>query len=96
MASTASTTRSSPLLVTVADAQTTRGCRLEETTGGAMLNAVTKQPFTLADACVARGAHVGYDPVGASAVRAAVRAFAEERLLQSRGTGSPASRRRAG
>ena len=72
----------SPLLVSVADAQTTRGCRLEETTGGAMLNAVTKQPFTLADACIARGAHVGYDPVGASAVRAAVRAFAEERLLK--------------
>ena len=71
-----------PLLVTVADAQTTRGCRLEEAAGGAMLNAATKQPFTLADACVARGAHVGYDPVGASAVRAAVRAFAEERLLK--------------
>jgi dienelactone hydrolase len=71
-----------PLLVTVADAQTTRGCRLEETTGGAMLNVATKQPFTLADACVARGAHVGYDPVGASAVRAAVREFAEARLLK--------------
>ncbi|MDO9711384.1 dienelactone hydrolase family protein [Paracraurococcus lichenis] len=71
-----------PLLVTVADAQTTRGCRLEEGPGGAMLNAETKRPYTLADACVARGAHVGYDPVGAAAVRAAVRAFAEERLLK--------------
>lgn len=71
-----------PLLVTVADAQTTRGCRLEEAAGGAMLNAATKQPYTLADACVARGAHVGYDPVGAAAVRAAVRAFAEETLLR--------------
>jgi len=71
-----------PLLVTVADAQTTRGCRLEESTGGAMLNAATKQPFTLADACVARGAHVGFDPVGAAAVRAAVREFAEARLLK--------------
>jgi hypothetical protein len=47
-----------------------------------MLNAATKQPCMLADACVARGAHVGYDPVGAAAVRAAVRAFAEERLLK--------------
>jgi dienelactone hydrolase len=71
-----------PLLVTVADAQTTRGCRLEEGAGGAMLNAATKQPYTLADACVARGAHVGYDPVGAAAVRAAVRAFVEEKLLR--------------
>ena len=71
-----------PLLVTVADAQTTRGCRTEEAAGGAVLNTATRQPFALSDACVARGAHVGYDPVGAAAVRAAVRAFAEERLLK--------------
>lgn len=71
-----------PLLVAVPDAQTTRNCRLEEGPGGAMLNAETKRPYTLADACVARGAHIGFDPVGAAAVRAAVRAFAEERLLK--------------
>jgi hypothetical protein len=70
------------LLVTIADAQTTRGCRLEEGEAGAVLNSATKQPYTVADACVARGAHVGYDPVGAAAVRAAVRAFVEERLLK--------------
>ncbi|MBK1658324.1 dienelactone hydrolase family protein [Paracraurococcus ruber] len=71
-----------PLLVTVADAQTTRGCRLEEGPGGALLNSETQRPYGLGDACVGRGAHVGFDPVGAAAVRAAVRGFAEERLLR--------------
>lgn len=71
-----------PLLVPVPDAQTTRGCRMEEGEGGAVLNRETGRPYTLADACVGRGAHVGYDPMGAAAVRAAVRAFLEERLLR--------------
>jgi dienelactone hydrolase len=70
------------MLLAIPAAQTTRNCRLEEGANGAMLNAETKQPYTMSDGCVARGAHVGFDPVGAAAVRAAVRAFAEERLLK--------------
>jgi hypothetical protein len=66
----------------VRDAQTTRGCRLREGDGGAVLNA-RDEPYSLErDACVAVGAHVGHHPEAAAAVRAAVRGFFREALLR--------------
>src|SRR3712207_2617239 len=72
----------SPRLLPVRNAQTTRGCRLGEGEGGAILNAQSA-PYALeSDPCVATGAHVGHNPEAAAAVRAAVRDFFRDALLQ--------------
>jgi dienelactone hydrolase len=39
-----------------------RRCLLEERQGGQIINRETKQPFTISDPCIERGATVGYDP----------------------------------
>ncbi len=71
-----------PALLAIPGAQTTRNCRLAEGPDGATLNAATSAAYDLmTDACVARGAHVGHNAAAATAVRAAVRAFVIERLV---------------
>ena len=44
----------------LADAQTTRNCRLEEVADGVIVNSHSKQRFTYSDPCVERGATVAY------------------------------------
>ena len=61
--------------VKVAQAQTSRNCALEEGDGGTILNAKTKQPFTLDDACMERGAQVAYNEPAHKATVAAVKEF---------------------
>jgi dienelactone hydrolase len=61
--------------VKVAQAQTSRHCALEEGKGGEILNAKTKQPFTLDDACMERGAQVAYNEAAHKATVAAVKEF---------------------
>jgi dienelactone hydrolase len=63
------------------EAQTTRRCRIEESTEGRLVNSETKQPFTLKDPCVERGTTLAYDADAAARARAAVREFVGAVLL---------------
>ncbi len=55
--------------------QTTRACELAERDDGVVVNVRTGRPFDHRDACVERGAHVGYDAAAAQAARAEVKAL---------------------
>ncbi|MCJ2053789.1 dienelactone hydrolase family protein [Methylobacterium sp. J-070] len=69
-------TPTSPPLVEIPKAQSTRNCRLTEGADGTIANAVTGKPYKLdADACVATGAHVGHNPTATAAARNAVVEF---------------------
>jgi dienelactone hydrolase len=60
---------------TSAQAQTTRGCLLEERPGGSIVNVRTGQPFSYADPCVERGPTVGYDAQAHAEAVKAVKEF---------------------
>jgi dienelactone hydrolase len=67
-----------PLLKTpvkMAQAQTTRRCRLEESADGAIINSETKETFTYSDPCVELGATVAYSAEAHAAAQKDVRAF---------------------
>lgn len=66
-------------------AQTTRHCRIAENDRGQLVNTDTGQPFSYADACVERGATIGYDEKAAADARQAVAAFVTETLKPSAG-----------
>ncbi|TPG44845.1 hypothetical protein EAH89_26900 [Roseomonas nepalensis] len=73
----------SPALVSVPNAQSTRNCRMEEGADGVINLAGTNEPFVQkSSACVAIGAHTGYDPADAASVRANVRAFLKDVLFR--------------
>jgi dienelactone hydrolase len=55
--------------------QTTRRCTMNEEPAGLIINAVTKQPFTMQDPCVERGPHLGYDAAATAAATQAVKEF---------------------
>jgi dienelactone hydrolase len=77
-------TPTSPPLVEIPKAQSTRNCRLKEGANGTILNAATSEPFKLGtDACVATGAHVGHNPTATAAAREAVVRFVQAVLLPS-------------
>jgi dienelactone hydrolase len=57
------------------EAVTTNLCPRKERLGGEIANLETGQPFTWSDACVKRGATVGYDPVATREATNAVKAF---------------------
>jgi len=57
------------------DAVTTNLCPRKERPGGEIINVETGQPFTWSDACVTRGATVGYDPIATTEATKAVKAF---------------------
>jgi dienelactone hydrolase len=76
-------TPTSPPLVAVPKAQSTRNCRLKEGPDGAILNAGTGAAYSLkTDPCVAVGAHVGHNPETTAAARTAVVAFVQGVLLK--------------
>jgi dienelactone hydrolase len=56
-------------------AQSVRDCRIEEREPGVLVNAATGAPFTYADPCVARTAHVGGHPEAGAAARRDALAF---------------------
>jgi dienelactone hydrolase len=56
-------------------AQTTRNCSIEEGKNGQTLNSKTKQPFDMNDACVEKGATVGYNAAAHEATVKAVKEF---------------------
>jgi len=55
--------------------QSLRNCKIRENGDSLLMNAETNQPFRYRDACVAYGAHLGYQPIAAQAAREAVEAF---------------------
>ena len=57
------------------DSQTTRRCTLKEEPAGTIINAMTKQPFTMEDPCVERGPHLGYNAAATTAATQAVKEF---------------------
>ena len=69
-------------LVPVPNAQTTAKCRLAEAAPGDIRNASTGVAFSLGDACVGKGAHVGHHAEAAAAVRSAAREFLAGTLLR--------------
>jgi dienelactone hydrolase len=73
----------SPALVDIPNAQSTRNCRLKEGLNGTILNAETGASFVLkSDPCLAIGAHVGHNPEATALARIAVREFLQRTLLQ--------------
>jgi dienelactone hydrolase len=60
---------------TLPQAQTTRNCQMAEADNGEIINVKTGQPFTYNDACVERGAPIGYNEKASAEVREAVRQF---------------------
>jgi dienelactone hydrolase len=73
----------SPPLFHIANAQSTRKCRLKEGPDGTVLNAETGTPFILkTDSCLAIGAHIGHNAEATALARIAVREFLQRTLLQ--------------
>lgn len=73
-------TPTSPALVDVPKAQSTRNCRLKEGPDGTIVNAATGEAYSLKDPCVATGAHTGHNPQTTEAARKAVVAFVQDVL----------------
>ncbi|HVI63644.1 MAG TPA: dienelactone hydrolase family protein [Bradyrhizobium sp.] len=61
-------------------AQTTRRCTMTEEPAGTIINAVTKQPFTMEDPCVERGPNLGYNAAATAAATQAVKEFLQVTL----------------
>ena len=73
----------SPPLLAVPKAQSTRNCRLKEGPGGTLVDADTGKLYAIKTApCVAVGAHVGHNAQATEAVRADVMAFLTATLLK--------------
>jgi dienelactone hydrolase len=69
-----------PSSVSLPSAQTTRNCLIAEGGNGVLLNSKTNQPYSLDDACVERGPHVGYNEAAHKATVEAVRQFLTARF----------------
>jgi dienelactone hydrolase len=61
--------------VKLAQAQTTRGCQLEEASQGQIINSVSRQPFTYNDPCVERGTTIAYNAQAHAESQKTVRDF---------------------
>lgn len=59
----------------IAQAQAGKACRVEEGADNVLVNAVSRQPFNWKDACVERGATIGYDEAATQQARKAVKEF---------------------
>jgi dienelactone hydrolase len=62
-------------VATAPQSQTTRHCTMKEEPEGAIINAVTKQPFSMQDPCVERGPTLGYNAEATTAATQAVKDF---------------------
>ena len=61
-------------------AQTSHRCSMKEEPAGMIVNAVTRQPFSMRDPCVERGPHLGYDAAATAAATQAVKEFLQASL----------------
>ncbi len=76
-------TPTSPRLVNIPKAQSTRNCRLKEGPNATLVNAETGRDYSVkTDPCVAIGAHVGHNPQATELARADVMAFLASTLLK--------------
>jgi dienelactone hydrolase len=66
----------SPKPVQSPQSQSVRNCKIVEEANGVLVNAVSKEPFTYKDACVALGPHLGHDAEATAQARQAVAQFA--------------------
>jgi dienelactone hydrolase len=66
--------------VPLPNAQTTRHCLIIESENGDLLNSKTNQPYSLNDACVERGPHVGYNEAAHKSTVEAVKQFLTSRF----------------
>ncbi len=64
-----------PAILSLPDAQVSTRCHCEERAGGEIFNLDTGKPFTRQDACVTRGATVGFDPNAYGEAVKAVKSF---------------------
>jgi hypothetical protein len=64
-----------PTPVVLKEAQTTRGCLLEESPVGQVVNSRTKRLFTYNDPCIERGPTIAYHPQPHADAQKAVKAF---------------------
>jgi dienelactone hydrolase len=62
-------------VATAPQSQTTRRCTMVEEPEGTIINAATKQPFTMEDPCVERGPTLGYNAGATAAATEAVKEF---------------------
>jgi dienelactone hydrolase len=62
-------------VATAPQSQTTRRCTMKEEPEGTIINAVTKQPFSMQDPCVERGPTLGYNADATTAATQAVKEF---------------------
>ncbi|WP_375788379.1 dienelactone hydrolase family protein [Bradyrhizobium sp. Pha-3] len=58
--------------------ESVRNCRIQEASGGILVNVETQRPFNYKDACVVHGPHLGHDPAATEAATRAVKAFLKE------------------
>ncbi len=66
--------------VALPDAQTTRNCLIAEGDDGLLLNSKTGQTYSLGDACVEKGPHIGYNEVAHKGTLEAVKQFLAARF----------------
>ncbi len=66
--------------VVIPTAQSPRDCRIVEGADGKLLNEQTGAVFTFADACMQRGAHIGFNQAAYEATRTAVLGFLKDVL----------------
>jgi dienelactone hydrolase len=66
--------------VSLPNSQTTRNCLIMEGDNGVLLNSKTSQPYSLADACVEKGPHIGYNEAAHKATVEAVKQFLTARF----------------
>jgi dienelactone hydrolase len=66
--------------VSLPDAQTTRNCLIAEGDNGVLLNSKTGHAYSLDDACVEKGPHVGYNEAAHKATVEAVKQFLATRF----------------
>src|SRR5262249_9715682 len=66
--------------VSLPDAQTTRNCLITEGDNGLLLNSKTGQTYSLGDACVEKGPHIGYNEAAHKATVEAVKQFLATRF----------------
>jgi dienelactone hydrolase len=64
-----------PAVLSFPEAQNGGRCSLKEQAGGQLINVDTGKPFAMQDACVTRGASVGFDPNADREAKKAVKAF---------------------
>jgi dienelactone hydrolase len=66
--------------VNLPNAQTTQKCLIMEGENGVLLNSKTNQPYSLGDACVEKGPHIGYNEAAHKATVEAVKQFLTARF----------------